>query len=1000
MARGFTLPAILVVVGALLILAVGALLIVGIERNTSRAFSDRERANLAARAGLEDVKGILAKEAANDDFLILQGQETKASGATKDPAPYLYLARGSGGGDKVSYRYVPLFSAETTPSAPTAGSLLAAPDPSTLTGTKPKSMTTLPWYDPANISWISIINPAGKQVARYAYWVEDMQGKVDATVAGNADGIAGLPARAKFPDPPSKPVAASSPPLSTLAVHVLDPKATEEPASTGTGKKSLTQLVIDGRPAMLSPDSIIGATAIIEPTGSGAALPRNQATGLLIDPTAAALERETSPVNKSYLEQPVVPFSAGLSANVTGKPKKNLNKLLSASRTSAVDDMAAWIESAMPDFKDRKGGFPASDDYVKTLAAGAMDYADADSDPTVAPGSYVGLDAYPVLSEIVLHIDFLGAKKVKGRNVLSWRFKLFAELWNMTNKDSSGDARLTYEVNLLPETNGATGSSDSKPFDDPSLLDDRNQSTHNLDKIDGVYYTKNQKVTLRPDEYKFYEFATVDYTIDYVPELKADGTPKAETFDLKEPEKGARGITLQWNNQPVHRIQGIVRDSFGLENFVTTQVRKAAKAAIPGHSYGPSGVFINNMGDPRISHYLRTTRLGENAYPENISPGRRNIRRASIYDKDTTKQKYTHYGRVLPSEWPDGGHDSPTGAWTPVTSNAILPTNTTAWPAPAAPLAENAPQRISNLGRFYSATELGRIYDPVLWKPAYKDLKGVPGSGATDTQTLIREKFPEMPGRRNSWPDVSLASTPSSDYGGGNTLRIGRPEHPMFDKPGKRAAQLLDLFHAGIATSENIAEREGDLVEIKGNININTAGKDALRTMAAGLLQQDPELRRVTSWDHEPVSTGLFRPKTTAITLGSPTITLVADQIADALMLRRPFSSASEMASILNKDDIAVFGNRELYTNFKDIQWSDAAAEELFSRVYDASTVRSRNFRIWVIGQALAGTEAAPEILAESRKVFTVFADPGVRNTDGTIDPTKFRTRVTYENDF
>lgn len=997
-ARGFTLPAILVVVGALLILAVGALLIVGIERNTSRAFSDRERANLAARAGLEDVKGILAKEAANDDFLILQGAETKASGATKDPAPYLYLARGSGGGDEVSYRYVPLFSAETVPPAPAVGRPLETPEGKNLVGTTPKAITTLPWYDPASVSWIPIRNPAGKQVARYAYWVEDMQGKIDGNVAGNADGPTGLPLRPKFPDPTAKPGRADSPPLSSMAIHVLDPKASEEAVAAGTGGQSLTQRVISARPAMLSPDSIIGATGILEATGGGAALPRDEASGMLIDPTAAALEREMSPINETYLEQPVVPYSAGLSAKVTGKPKLNLNKLLAASRPSAVDDMAAWIKSAMPDFENRKGGFPASEDYVKTLAAGAMDYADTDSDPTIAAGSYVGADAYPVLSEIVLHIDFLGSKKVKGRNVLSWRFKLFAELWNMTNKDASGDARLSYEVNLLPETIGA--SAESLPFDDPSLLDDRTQSTHNLDKIDDIYYTKTQTVALRPDEYKFFEFASVEYTIDYIPELKADGSPKAETFDLKEPEEGARGITLRWNNQPVHRIQGIVRDSFGLENFVTTQARKAAKAAIPGHSYGPYGIFVNNMGDPRISHYLRTTRLGENAYPENISPGRRNIRRGSIYDKDTSRQKYTHYGRVLPSEWPDGGHDSPTGAWTPVTSNAILPTNSTSWPAPPTPLAENAPQRISNLGRFYSATELGHVYDPVLWQPAYRDLKGSPGSGRKDTETLTREKFPAMPATRNSWPDISLESIPSSDYGGGNTLRIGRPEHPMFEKTGKRAAQLLDLFHVGIPTSENAVEREGGLVEIKGNININTAGKDAIRTMAAGLLQQDPELRRVTSWDHEPASTGLFRPKTTTITLGSPTLSLVADQIADALMLRRPFSSASEMASILNKDEIAVFGNRELYTNFKDIQWSDAAAEELFSRVYDASTVRSRNFRIWVIGQALSGTDASPEILAESRRSFTVFADPGVRKSDGSIDPTKFRTKVNHENDF
>ena len=65
------MPSILVVVAALLILAVGILLVVSIERSTARSFVERQRATLAARAGLEEVKGTLGLEAANDDFLVL-----------------------------------------------------------------------------------------------------------------------------------------------------------------------------------------------------------------------------------------------------------------------------------------------------------------------------------------------------------------------------------------------------------------------------------------------------------------------------------------------------------------------------------------------------------------------------------------------------------------------------------------------------------------------------------------------------------------------------------------------------------------------------------------------------------------------------------------------------------------------------------------------------------------------------------------------------------------
>ena len=89
------------------------------------------------------------------------------------------------------------------------------------------------------------------------------------------------------------------------------------------------------------------------------------------------------------------------------------------------------------------------------------------------------------------------------------------------------------------------------------------------------------------------------------------------------------------------------------------------------------------------------------------------------------------------------------------------------------------------------------------------------------------------------------------------------------------------------------------------------------------------------------------------------------------------------------------------------LQWTDAAAEEVFARVYEASTVRSRNFRVWVVGQALAPvaatsaiTNKAPEVLAEVRKVFTLFADPGQRASDGTIDPKLSHPTVIHEREF
>ncbi|HVJ45930.1 MAG TPA: hypothetical protein VM511_06045, partial [Luteolibacter sp.] len=424
-----------------------------------------------------------------------------------------------------------------------------------------------------------------------------------------------------------------------------------------------------------------------------------------------------------------------------------------------------------------------------------------------------------------------------------------------------------------------------------------------------------------------------------------------------------------------------------------------AKAAIMGNTlYDDYGDFKNNMGDPRMSHYYRLVAVGENSYPSNISPNRRNVRRR-IYD-DPLHGPQAYYTRVLPSEWPDRGHDSSyagLGGLGTSTSTAINLVNTYPMPSTSMPVPGSAPQRISNEGRFYSVTELGNIYDPVMWSMAYDDLKNKPGSGKTDTALLNKTDYPKMPTTRNVFPDVTNSSGSDNRYGGGNTLRIGRYEHKRFDVPGQRASDLAELFHTGKSTSTKQDEREGDVIDINGNININTASTDTLRAMIAGMLSQDPILSKVTNWKHDPVK---LTPQTKSHEMGTPTRTVLADKITEAIELRRPFATLSELSAIKNADEDPVFGNLDLYDDGKEVMWTDAAAEELFARVHDAGTLRSRNFRVWVVGQSLGGSEQSPEVLAETRRVYTVFADPGERDNDGSIRPENNRSRVTYESDF
>jgi hypothetical protein len=1014
MRPGFALPAVLVVAGALLVLAVGVLLVAGVERDTARSFVDRQRAELAARAGLEDIRGILTTEAANDDYIVLQSTLNATITPGSEPAPHLFIGRGLVSNGNFTQRYIPLFSTGTRP----ANAPLEAPEIEPLTGAANQRLDfqTLPYQDKVRAAWLPVLDEKGRTVARYAYWVEDLQGRVDPSIAGNRKGTGETHARVQWPFPAAglndQPESGDEPALDQIALFAVDPAATE------TAQGELGKTLLKNRALLVSPESQLAAAGIRPPLNRlKAEDPATKGkTGDLVDPKARAVERGLVAGTSSYQEQPLVPFAVGIDPAAAGKPKLNLNKLLATGGDAAVGEMADFIKQALPKFEQRKGGFP--EDYLKTLAANALDYADADSESTLSEGSYRGIDSFPLVSEIVLQVEYQGKVIRNNRHILKFRMRLYAELWNMSNQPVSGTARCGYEVGIPLDGIGALAN--GADFDSPDLLDDPACAVHNLAKINGRYYGPAVTVNnLLPDQYLFIPAGEASYTIDVGP---SSSTLTAKTpIYLKENESAARGLGLEWNGQLVDRVPRIVRDAWGL-TFEVGVPDVHAKAAIPGHTYGSYGNEINNMGDPRISRYILTSRAAENEYPQNASPYRRNVRRGTIYNFDPSSRKTRHYGRVLPSEWPDGGHDSPIappGALTvtfPIlTDDSIAPTAPQFSNHVPASKAENAPQRISNRGRFHSATELGRAYDPVMWLPTYSDLPDDPGSGARDTAILRGDRInnikPLMPETRNQWPTVAVGNTPATEHGGGNSLRIGRPEHPKFDFPGLRAAHLLDLFHAGESGSEDATKREGGVVRINGHVNLNTASGEAIRALAAGLLKQDPELRRVTNWSHQATNSNpAFAPATGKIDLGTPTREKMADRIAEAIIRSRPFASAAELAAVRDADGLAVFGNPEVYRNnpavtfdVKTIQWTDAAAEEVFARVYDASTFRSRNFRVWVVGQAIMPTTSAtatPEVLAEVRKVFSVFADPGERNPDGTINPANHKIRITHENDF
>lgn len=984
---GFTLPVVLVIVGGLLILAVGILLLSTVERGTARAYSNREKARLAVRAGLEQLRVQLAAEAANDDFLILQSLPGTPVVSGREVAPHLFLARGQDAGTPAGsplFRYVPLFSSAGSP----ADATLAAPGLTALlpaAGAQAAEFSTLPYLDKVRVAWIPIRDDQNRIVARYAYWVEDLQSRVDPAIAGNAKGSSGDHARVEWPFPApginDQAAAANQRSLDQIALFALDPAATQDQ------QRDLGKALLRNRKLLVSPGSALAAAEFSPPLNRlTAASTDGGVPGDLIDLRQRAVERGLSTGVRPYLEQPRVPFSAGMDPAATGDPKLNLNALLVKSRATAIDEMAAFIRRALPQFDSRKGGFP--DDYVKTVAANILDYADADSEPSVGTG-YRGVDAYPLVSEYVFRSSWLDVRTVGTRKFLDLSTTIFVELWNMTNLPVQGRAEVSYENNY---------SFQIPPNPNPVSLADLSTASHSLTRSDGHWWFPAFNVSLAPNEYRAYRCGTVSYSFDAVSAAEWIASPLilgGETYA----ERGS-GYRMRWNGVLVDQARGGVHRNDSFLRFPTTakEGRHVNRLTIPAHSHwrGFPSSRDNNMGDARMSHYLQSPQ-DANVYPQNYSPNRRNIREGTIYNGNN----FQVYGRVLPSEWPDGGHDSPFGT---ANMSGLLGMTQTSFnddhriqpddnrffnQLPSlANGAEEAPTRISNRGRFFSITELGHAYDPVMWR--------VRAVNATLNNAGV------------SWGDVTSTSVSSTDHGGGNTLRIGRPEHPRFDVAGTRASHLMDLFHVGISRSDLAAEREGNTVNVEGQINLNTASKTALRQLVAGRLRQDPQMREFASNTHTQ-GTSRF-PAVNALT-NPPDCTRIANAIADAIIRLRPFAAVSEAAHA--RDPVAVgqpevFGNPKLFSeyataDYPSLQWTDAAAEETFARVFDASTVRSRNFRVWLVGQAvspIADPAAVPEVLSEVRRVVQIFADPGERASDGNIDPAKFKIQEFHESDF
>src|SRR5204862_5765341 len=168
-----------------------------------------------------------------------------------------------------------------------------------------------------------------------------------------------------------------------------------------------------------------------------------------------------------------------------------------------------------------------------------------------------------------------------------------------------------------------------------------------------------------------------------------------------------------------------------------------------------------------------------------------------------------------------------------------------------------------------------------------------------------------------------------------------------------------------------------------GLVNVDTASRDVLRSLDAGILQNsDPAIQ----------------PGSLQNNLYPPTVTKAADQFADAIINSRPLLSTSALSAIRvtppgGSQPEPFFGNPHQYNNqTAPTEWNDPGREELFAKIYNLATTRSRNFRIFVTGQSL---DKNNNVLSTVNKVYHVFVKPNRDQTTGAIQSQQ--VQIKYE---
>ena len=585
--------------------------------------------------------------------------------------------------------------------------------------------------------------------------------------------------------------------------------------------------------------------------------------------------------------------------NVGSKNKYNLNTNFTSgnAKSSAFADIAAAITNNLPQFGATRSGAMNSNNYISNIVANIIDYADKDANPT-AKGSNVGYESYPLP---VVFSDKIAYNMDLNPSNSTIVVTTYVQFWNCSTLTSPA---VTYTL--------------QNNFQDTYLRSNGTTSTIRLfptnlsNQLSVPALGPNQIIILATTN-----TTNVGTNAGFpIPNLMLKGGAKTNCLGINNND--ANTYANYTNLFELLLTNGtIISQHKGWYTRIGQKITNGrwdweGTALLMSRTNNPN---LAPIGDPRMLRFQSN--------PAAIPLAYRSSKSGSL--KWGGFPYYEPQGGVWnghPDNWPDGRKS------TAVSTNG---TGQTTGPGGSIPVAVGtpitlpgtAPAILTTNGKFLTIFELGNIFDPMQWKP--------PATFTANTNYY------------NCSIDQTWTNTGAELYGGGTTLRIGRPEHSRFAwtnvsgqvQPNMKASAvaLLDIFCVDTNTDANILGRFDD----GSQININTAPPRVLRALASGvILTNDPA---------------------TNIKIPATAIDAFVKGVTN-FRAKYPFYSASQLAFIgtdTNWPNTNTWPTGAVFSpNTMGItEGNDAAVEEWFSKIYALSKVQSRNYRIYVQAQLI-----------------------------------------------